>query len=133
MGWYYNRSRGPVPIPLQTGKSLCALPKSWLWIEPEDEGSPALIAALKVDLVRGRDGHPAPEPKKTAEPVKAQEPASPAAAPSGSAGPEPEQAAPAEDVPVQPSMQESSGTTSSTGPVEGVTGSGASKRSRPRA
>ncbi len=80
MGWYYNRTRGPYPVQLQTGSSLCMMPKTWSWIEPKDEGSPALLMALqKNDIVRGKsDAAPIAKPaveqekkdSKATEPVQ---------------------------------------------------------------
>lgn len=47
MGDYYNKTRTPIGIALRRGGSMSVGPKSWCYISPEDEGTPALADSVR--------------------------------------------------------------------------------------
>lgn len=66
---YYNRTKGPLPITLLSGKSVVCPPKSWVEIDPEDAGSPSLLAFERSNaLVRQKESAPPVEAVTSALP-----------------------------------------------------------------
>lgn len=72
MGKYYNTTRGPLAVSLSSGKALTIPPKTWIDIDPGDEGSPALVSLKRKGFVK-RSVLPDPPAEEAA-------PAAPAAA-----------------------------------------------------
>jgi hypothetical protein len=47
MSRYYNTTRGPIAVSLSSGKAVSVPPKSWIEIDPGDEGSPNLVPIVR--------------------------------------------------------------------------------------
>lgn len=47
MSKYYNATRGPIAVSLSSGKAVSVPPKSWIDIDPADEGSPNLAPLVR--------------------------------------------------------------------------------------
>ena len=71
MGRYYNKTRGPLGLSLVSGKSTSVPPKTWIEIDPSDEGSPSVINYLRKGFL-----HRAPDRPRPSE-VEAKEEAAP--------------------------------------------------------
>jgi len=90
MGKYYNTTRGPLAVSLSSGKALTIPPKTWIDIDPGDEGSAALVSLKRKGFLK-RSVLPDPPAEEAAPaapapaPVAAPAPAAPAPAPMASA------------------------------------------------
>lgn len=65
MAKYYNTTRGPLAVSLSSGKALTISPKTWVEIDPADEGSSALVALKRKGYMKRsvlEDEAPASEP-----------------------------------------------------------------------
>jgi hypothetical protein len=80
MGKYYNTQRGPLAVSLSSGKSITVPPKSWIDIDPSDEGSPSLAPMIRKGYLK-RSALPDPAPVPDAAPVTVAAPAAAARAP----------------------------------------------------
>jgi hypothetical protein len=67
MAKYYNRSRGPLNVPLRSGNSLSIPPKSWVEIPLKDEGSERVITYLRKGYLVRQAESPPPAPVKAPE------------------------------------------------------------------
>ena len=77
MSKYYNATRGPIAVSLSSGKAVSVPPKSWIDIDPADEGSPNLAPLVrKKYLIRS-----ALDSAAAAQAVEAVPVVAPAAAP----------------------------------------------------
>lgn len=102
MGKYFNTQRGPLAVSLASGKAVTAPPKSWIEIDPADEGSASLQSMIRKGYLK-RSSLPDPAPVAEAAPVAAK------AAPVTSSAPPSEQkdsAAPAAKMPSVPAAGE---------------------------
>jgi outer membrane biosynthesis protein TonB len=89
---YYNKSRGPLPLKLNSGKSGSIAPKSWVTIDPEDECSPMVNRYKKKGLLVRQKIMDEAEPQKAPPPPEpeAPEPETAPEAPKEAPAPEPE-------------------------------------------
>lgn len=85
MGKYYNTQRGPLALSLSSGKAITCPPKSWIEIDPSDEGSPSLVPMIRKGyLKRSALPDPVSAPAVVAAPAPAPVvPAPPSLPPSG--------------------------------------------------
>jgi len=81
MGKYYNTTRGPLAVSLSSGKALTIPPKTWIDIEPGDEGSPALVSLKRKGFVKRSVLPDPPAVEEAPAPVPAAASAAPAPAP----------------------------------------------------
>lgn len=51
MAEYINRTKGPIGLTLQSGKTAVVPPRRSVEIAPEDEGSPALLAYVRKGVL----------------------------------------------------------------------------------
>lgn len=76
MAKFYNTTRGPIAVSLSSGNQLSIPPKTWIEIDPADEGSAMLVPMVRkgflvrssVDAVKPG---PTPEPAPAPAPVVA--------------------------------------------------------------
>lgn len=72
MGKYFNTQRGPLAVSLASGKAVTAPPKSWIEIDPADEGSAALQSMIRKGYLK-RSALPDPAPVEAPAPAPAPE------------------------------------------------------------
>jgi hypothetical protein len=61
MGRYYNKTRGPLGLSLLSGKAASVPPKTWVELDPADEGSPSVINYIRKGFLHRAPDRPEPE------------------------------------------------------------------------